>query len=390
MPLTAAQNLSPQVPNSLTALLQGSGQALTGALSNAVQLGRDAVNNQVQQERSLLTEQRAEINLANRRSEQGRDQFNRDRSFARDVLTSDRAFGENQRQFNALDADRDDARAIQSAESAGRNALNAEKLLGARTRNKFMEANQDAMFEMEQDKIRLEQGKLAKEITEQGNTIALRNATAAANVNAARSLQAYDLGVKTLDRRLEAGEIDIPTYNKGMSALTSAVDEQHTSAVRDEGLGGGSGEVAAKAFNNFNLVGIGGTAKEGKDAAAQDKAVVGYQSAFENSGVSGSSADTLIAINKSVKDDGYDAARFAFANGFDEAELVSRLRVKGEDAKKAIAAEKKKLGKLFDSAVLLGIGGNSLDRVLGNDALRAGTANKGKSIRALIGAGIGK
>jgi hypothetical protein len=117
MPLTAAQNLSPQVPNSLTALLQGSGQALTGALSNAVQLGRDAVNNQVQQERSLLTEQRAEINLANRRSEQGRDQFNRDRSFARDVLTSDRAFGENQRQFNALDADRDASRGIQARRS---------------------------------------------------------------------------------------------------------------------------------------------------------------------------------------------------------------------------------------------------------------------------------
>ena len=126
MPLSAIQTLPPKVPNSLTALLQGSGQALTGALTNAVQLGRDAVNNQVQQERSLLTERRSEINLAQRRGENEQKQFN-----------VDRAFGENQRQFGELDRDRDLDRGIRETESKGRNALNAQKLLGVKRENDF-------------------------------------------------------------------------------------------------------------------------------------------------------------------------------------------------------------------------------------------------------------
>lgn len=132
MPLSAIQTLPPKVPNSLTALLQGSGQALTGALTNAVQLGRDAVNNQVQQERSLLTERRAEINLAQRRGENDQQQFN-----------VDRAFGENQRQFGELDKDRDLDRGIRLTESKGRNALNAERLLGVREEREFNNKTKD-------------------------------------------------------------------------------------------------------------------------------------------------------------------------------------------------------------------------------------------------------
>ena len=88
MPISPIEILSPQTPNSLTALLQGGTNTLTNAINNAVQVGRDSVNNQTQQNRDLLSERRSEINLKQRRDENIDDQGN-----------SDRAFDEQQRQF---------------------------------------------------------------------------------------------------------------------------------------------------------------------------------------------------------------------------------------------------------------------------------------------------
>jgi hypothetical protein len=264
-----------------------------------------------------------------------------------------------------------------------------------------MEANQDAMFKLEQDKMGLAQDEQAykRSVLDSKNAGAddagkLKAATAAANINAARSLQAYDTGVKTLDNRLKAGEIDISTYDAGKAALTSAVDEQRTSAVRDEGLGGGSGEVASGAFSKmFKGAGFPESASEVKDSAAAQAKMNSFQRAYESSGGEGAAADTLTRVHSDILEMGLDAARHAYINNFNEAALVKRLRLKGDKAEKAIAAEKKKLGGLFDAAAAVDLNDKSLKRLVDKDRITgrsSGGAAGIKSIGDMLNAAKGK
>lgn len=133
MPLSPIQLLAPQTPNSFTSVLTGGGSVLVNALSSAVQLGRDAVNNQARQEQSLLSERRAEINLTQRRAENKQTQDNRNESFARGIFESDRQQGNIDRSFSrgVLESDRNfDLQEDRFVETKERNdVLNAGAVL---------------------------------------------------------------------------------------------------------------------------------------------------------------------------------------------------------------------------------------------------------------------
>ena len=102
----------------LQGILDGQRVSLSGALASAVQLTRDANNNQVVQERDVLDGQRFERTFAENRFRDRRD-------FSRRVQVQDRDFGERVRQFNAIDADRDASRALQA--ELGRGSLGLQR-----------------------------------------------------------------------------------------------------------------------------------------------------------------------------------------------------------------------------------------------------------------------
>lgn len=92
--------------NSIAALFSGGTNVLTGILNNAVQVGRDISNKQLQQEQDLIGMRRQETALQQRRAEnlqqdwedvfrfsENRRQF--DTKFSRGLFESDRAFGAN-------------------------------------------------------------------------------------------------------------------------------------------------------------------------------------------------------------------------------------------------------------------------------------------------------
>ncbi len=85
--------------SSLASLFAGGTNTLTNALNNVIQIGRDQANRQFQQERDFLGEQRAEINLAQRRAENEARDFRTDRSFDRGLLESDRNFIEGRSRY---------------------------------------------------------------------------------------------------------------------------------------------------------------------------------------------------------------------------------------------------------------------------------------------------
>jgi len=79
---------------------------LTNVLQNAIQLGRDAANNQTQQERDFLGERARLDSLRQRRGEFATEQAMRTAQFARNAFESDRSFIAGQEQFNTARADR--------------------------------------------------------------------------------------------------------------------------------------------------------------------------------------------------------------------------------------------------------------------------------------------
>jgi len=110
----------------LRQIIEGQNVTLRDVFAKGVQGNRDLLNNQANQEAAFLNERRFDRNF---REQQLKDR----RDYARDVETSDRAFGEGIRQFNVLDSDRDAARNL-SAELGRGNLAVAREGLGLRTR----------------------------------------------------------------------------------------------------------------------------------------------------------------------------------------------------------------------------------------------------------------
>ena len=80
--------------NGIAQFLQGGQNALASALNNVIQVGRDTANKQFAQERDFLSEQKRVEDLAQRRGENLQQQSNFDRTFARNLFTTDREFAD--------------------------------------------------------------------------------------------------------------------------------------------------------------------------------------------------------------------------------------------------------------------------------------------------------
>ena len=109
-------------PNALfQQILGGATTSLSGALTDAVRLTRDLNNNQAAQEEQLFAERRFDRSFRE-------DRFRDRRDFDRNVLTQDRAFGEDVRQFNVLDSDRDSDRALRAELGRGNLSIARENV----------------------------------------------------------------------------------------------------------------------------------------------------------------------------------------------------------------------------------------------------------------------
>lgn len=193
MPISPIQLISGNTPQGFTTLLRDSGNVLSNALNNAVQLGRDAVDLQLQQENVFLKERRDEINLAQRRGENLQDQSNKDRrfgldqdrftqnvfedkrDFARGVFENDRGFAETQERNDLLnestqlsiDLKREDL--TPEAKAARENKRELDQRRGELdleiTKDRLSDLPrqrelEDAKFQLEKDKVALQkQGK---------------------------------------------------------------------------------------------------------------------------------------------------------------------------------------------------------------------------------------
>lgn len=104
----------------LNSILNGQNVSLTGALNAAVQLNRDLMSNQRNQEATFLAERRFDRKFRE-------DQFIDRRNFDRTVLTQDRSFGEGVRQFNVTSDRQDRDLALRSELGRGGLQLNREK-----------------------------------------------------------------------------------------------------------------------------------------------------------------------------------------------------------------------------------------------------------------------
>ena len=119
--------------NSIASLFQGGANVLTGILNNAVQVGRDISNKQLQQEQDLLGMRRQEQALQQRRGENlqqnwedlfrfNENQRQFDTKFNRGVVEADRLFGANREDQAWRAQETDQNQAIQAAQYASREA----------------------------------------------------------------------------------------------------------------------------------------------------------------------------------------------------------------------------------------------------------------------------
>lgn len=121
MPLRPIEFVSRGGNQLLQGLLNGATVSLSRALSDGVQLTRDAASNQLTQENAFLGERRFDRTF---REGQFRDR----RNFDRRVFTEDRSFGENVRQFNVTAEDRDQDRALRAELGRGNLGIARERL----------------------------------------------------------------------------------------------------------------------------------------------------------------------------------------------------------------------------------------------------------------------
>lgn len=126
--------------NNLASIFAGGTNQLSQALNNAIQIGRDQADRQFQQERDFLREQRAEINLAQRRGELREAGMRADRNYERGVFESDRNFEEGRARFASQQA-RLDARDIFDRERAAASDAFRERELGLRERSEQRESD---------------------------------------------------------------------------------------------------------------------------------------------------------------------------------------------------------------------------------------------------------
>lgn len=138
----------------LNSLLSGATVSLNRALSDGVQLTRDATSNQLVQERNALGEIRFDRQFRE-------DQFRDRRNFDRRVFTEDRGFAENVRQFNVTAEDRDQDRSLRAELGRGNLGIARERLGLERERQDLFlrqgEANlerSEFLFEQDQDTAR--------------------------------------------------------------------------------------------------------------------------------------------------------------------------------------------------------------------------------------------
>lgn len=87
-------------PVGIESILARGSSAFQSILSNAIQIGRDQANNQLRQERDLITEQRREINLDQRKREEAQQNFEDERRFDEDRRQFGIKFDEDVRQFD--------------------------------------------------------------------------------------------------------------------------------------------------------------------------------------------------------------------------------------------------------------------------------------------------
>lgn len=136
MPLSEIKFVTRGNNNLLEGILNRQTVSLSDALNDAVQLTRDANNLQAGQERTALSEIRFDRSF---REGQFRDR----RDFDRRTFTEDRTFGENVRQFNALDADRDADRGLRAELGRGNLALAGRRTALAEREGKSRIATND-------------------------------------------------------------------------------------------------------------------------------------------------------------------------------------------------------------------------------------------------------
>lgn len=129
MPVSYVELFRPQQQDAVGQILAGGTNVLTGALNNAIQIGRDSVNLRASQERDYLAERERIANLDQRRAEFTQGQENIDRSFWENAFRDRR---------DTAEANKDDVRDFSfksrtDARDATMRANELDSIIGART-----------------------------------------------------------------------------------------------------------------------------------------------------------------------------------------------------------------------------------------------------------------
>ena len=90
--------------SSLTQILQGGNQTISGIMDKAIQIGRDVSNKQLSQERDLISMRNQQTALQQRRAENLQQDMEDTRRFARGAFESDRRADLNERQEERVGA----------------------------------------------------------------------------------------------------------------------------------------------------------------------------------------------------------------------------------------------------------------------------------------------
>ncbi len=92
MPISYVEMFQPQQMDAVGQILAGGTNALSGAINNSVQLGRDMVNLRASQEKEYLAERGRNEEMSQRRAEFLTNQRNTDRQFYENVFNANREF----------------------------------------------------------------------------------------------------------------------------------------------------------------------------------------------------------------------------------------------------------------------------------------------------------
>lgn len=152
--------------NSLQQILNGAQQTISGILNNAIQLGRDRVNNQMRQDEGLMQQRQFETGLAQRRA----DNLSSSIVNAQNTAQTNR---DNDRKFNLLNQQNQFTQNRTTTQDAFNNGVDTEKLGLAKTAQQLSAENTAA------DNVR------------QDRALALNESTAALNQDVTNTKLAF-------------------------------------------------------------------------------------------------------------------------------------------------------------------------------------------------------